>query len=265
MKKILYFLFGVALLSLASCWPNDNWDEPDCTFYGTITDSYTNQPILTSQNDWVIRLWERSWTASEPQYQTIPIKQDGTYKNTKLFAGTFDMLPYDGPFWPVSDTTKNVVLGKSTEQNFTVTPYLQVIEFDNELGTANFGSAQTPDIKPALTLRCRLKAPLKSRNGVNLPNLVEVKAFLSLNALCGNSSYINITDYNSKRIQINRSWSSEMTNRFGLDGSTETSGVYSIGPLQVKSGYTYHVRIGANVSVGNNRYIYSPIVKVTVP
>ena len=261
MKKIVYFIYGVALLSLTSCWGIDNWKEPDCRFHGKLTDSYTGENLLTSVNEFKIRVWERSFTENAVQYQDLAVKQDGTYNHSKMFAGTYDMIPYDGPFWPLTDTTKNVVLSNTTEQNFTVTPYLQLIEFDHTFEGLN------------LYLSCKLKAPRRQ----GLPNIREIKPFLSLNTFCGQSgqsgsgnnyfvpsSFIDIPEYNDRRIQLNRSWGDEMA-RTGLDRDSEISGLYRIGPLPVKSGYTYHVRIGANVNAGGNKYNYTPIVKITVP
>ena len=262
MKKILYFLFVVALLSLTSCWGIDNWDAPDCRFYGKLTDSYTGENLMTSQNEFKIRVWERSFTENVPQQQDLAVMQDGTYNHTKMFAGTYDMIPYDGPFWPVADTTKNVVLTKETEQNFTVTPYLQLIEFNQRLQARSDGYN--------LYLSCKLKAPRRQ----GLPNLREIKPFLSLSPFCGQSgtsgsgftpnSFIDISEYNDRRIQLNRSWGDEMA-RTGIDKDSEISGTYEIGPLPVKFGYTYNVRIGAGCNVGGNKYNYTPIVKIVVP
>ncbi|MDR1557626.1 MAG: DUF3823 domain-containing protein [Tannerellaceae bacterium] len=241
MKKILYLMIGTALMCLASCMEIDNWDAPDARFYGRVIDSYTGENLLSSQNDWSIRIWERTWTEGEPNYQSLSVKQDGSYNNTKLFAGTYDMLPYGGPFWPC-DTAKNVVLKKSYEQDFTVTPYLQILDFNATLNGTE------------LTLTCRLKAP--RRDG--LPDLYEIKPFLSLTTFCGNSNYINIGEYNDKRIQVNKSWQAEV-------GDSDTSKLYTIGPLPVKSGYTYYVRVGAAVNDANRKHNYSNIVVVTVP
>jgi hypothetical protein len=150
------------------------------------------------------------------------------------------MLPYDGPFWPV-DTVKAVVLDKETQQDFKVTPYLQVKDLTATL------------VGTGLTLTCTVKAPIIT----GLPNLYEVKPFLSLTTFCGNSNYINIAEYNNLRKQINKTWAAEV--------GTADSKSYTMGPLPVKSGYTYYVRVGANVNALSRRYNYSPIIKVVVP
>src|SRR5260221_3537014 len=242
MKKINYIVLWMALVGLSSCFKKDNYDAPDAQVSGNIIDKYTGKPLLSSQNDWQIRIWERSWTASTVINQTIPVKQDGSYNNSKMFAGTYDMLPYGGPFWP-ADTAKAVVFNKSgAQKDFTVIPYLEVINLVTSVVGTN------------LTLKVNLKAPIR----VGLPNIVEIKPFISLTTFCGASNYININEYNSPRIQINKPWLTEV-------GDIETSNVYTIGPLPVKSGYTYYVRVGANVNDPNKKYNYSEIKQVIVP
>lgn len=243
MKTILNLLLGATLLFLASCHKIDNWDEPYARLYGNVIDSYTGQNLVMDQNDWQIRIIDRTWEQMKgtvAQYQSLAVMRDGVYNNSKLFPGTYDMIPYDGPFWPV-DTVKGVVLKNETKQDFTVTPYLQLLNFTAELNGTN------------LTLKCTVKAPKIA----GLPNLYEVKGFLSLTTFCGNSNYINIGDYNSKTRSINKTWAAEV--------GTADSKEYTLGPYPVKSGYTYYVRMGANVNSLSRRYNYSPIIKVVVP
>lgn len=229
------------LLSATSCLKTDNWDAPDVRVHGRIIDSYTGENLLSSQNDWSIRIWEGTWTESVPNHQSLPIKQDGSYNNSKLFAGTYDMLPYGGPFWPV-DTVKGVVFNGNAEQDFTVTPYLRLTDFEVSLDGLE------------LTMKCRLNAPIRT----GLPNLVEIKPFLSLTTFSGATNNIDIGEYNNQRIQINKPWAEEV-------GDAEASDVYTIGPLPVKAGYTYYVRLGANVNDANRKYNYTEILKVEVP
>lgn len=244
MKNIFYSLLAATLLSFASCQEIDNWDEPGARLYGNVIDEYTGKNLLMDNNDWQIRIIDRTWEINNPgtvaQFQTLAVMRDGAYNNSKLFSGIYDMLPYDGPFWPV-DTVKGVILDKETQQNFTVKPYLQLTNFTATLNGTN------------LTLSCNVKAPVIT----GLPNLFEVKGFLSLTTFCGNSNYINIGEYNNLRKQINKTWAAEVGTADNKD--------YTMGPFPVKSGYTYYVRIGANVNALSRRYNYTEILKVVVP
>jgi hypothetical protein len=241
MKNIIYILLGILAMSITSCMEIDNWEEPAAKAHGRIIDAYTGENLMTSQGDWGIRIWERTWTQSVPNHQTLTVKQDGSYNNSKLFGGTYDMLPYGGPFWPV-DTIQDVVFNGNTEQDITVTPYLQLNGFEASLNGLK------------LTLTCQLKAPIRD----GLPNLIEIKPFLSLSPFCGATNFIDIGEYNNQRKQINKSWMEEV-------GDVETSGIYHIGPLPVKPGYTYYVRLGANVNDANRKYNYTEIIKIVVP
>jgi len=244
MKKILYLMLGAAMLWLASCQKIDNWDEPGARLFGNVIDKYTGANLAMDNNDWQIRIWDKTWEEKNPgtvaQFQSLAVTSAGNYNNTKMFSGTYNMLPYDGPFWP-ADTIKGVVLGKETQQDFTVTPYLQVLNFTATLVGTN------------LTLTCTVKAPVIT----GLPNFYEVKGFLSLTTFCGNGNYININEYNNLRKQINKTWAAEV-------GAADNK-AYTLGPFPVKSGYTYYVRIGANVNALSRRYNYSEILKVVVP
>ena len=47
MKKLIYsLLFGTSALLMASCMGVDNFDAPDCHFYGKIIDSTTGEGIV---------------------------------------------------------------------------------------------------------------------------------------------------------------------------------------------------------------------------
>lgn len=286
MKKIFCLLVGIALLSLPSCMKLDNWDEPDCTFYGTVTDSYSNQPLLSSQNDWQIRIWERSWSGQPngaTTYQDLRIKQDGTFQNTKLFAGTYDIFPNDGPFWQ-ADTIKSVVLKGKTKVDFTVTPYLTISDFSytNVTMPENRGGG------PGIWVKFKVKAPLLQKQigttNTTIPNLREVRIFLSRTAYCGNGtdSYINVTEYtdNGKgRIEINRSWNDILNGVWTYSQNTAYGGLTAaqnpadpannLSPefdilVSVKKGYSYNVRVGASSSIGSYRFNYSPVKKIDI-
>ena len=132
MRKIAYILIAAAALCSASCMKIDNFDAPDAQVSGTIIDVTTGKPFLTDHGTNSIRIWEMSYSTN-PTPQDLRIQEDGTYSNTKLFAGTYDMLPRNGAWWP-TDTTYNVKIGsKGTVQDFEVTPYLHVQDFSVEM------------------------------------------------------------------------------------------------------------------------------------
>jgi len=244
MKKITYRILGAVLMlaTAASCFKTDNFDPPSARLYGRVIDSYTGDNLLASQGDWGTWLWERSWTATSPTPQGLVIKQDGTFNNSKLFPGTYEILPWGGPFWPI-DTIRNVVVNDVTEQNFTVTPYLQLTDFQVALNGLD------------LTMSCRINAPIRT----NLPVLVGLHPFLSLNSLCGATNNLDFPDYRNRRIDFQfKPWED-------VFGNVDTSPVLTVGPLPLKSGYTYYVRLGANVAAGGEKHNYTEIVKVDVP
>ena len=130
MKKLKHsLLFGVLTLFVTSCMEVDNFDEPDAHFTGRIIDKTTGENILADQGAGRVKIWEKSFSLN-PGSQTIPVKQDGTFNNTKLFKGTYDVVP-EGAWWP-ADTIR-IGIGKKAVHDFEVTPYLKLIDLKTEL------------------------------------------------------------------------------------------------------------------------------------
>lgn len=162
MKKIFCIL--TAALALSACMKIDNFAAPDAQVSGTIIDVTTGKPYLTDHGTNSIRIWEMSYSTN-PTPQDLGIKEDGTYSHTKLFAGTYDMLPRNGAWWP-TDTTYNVKIGsKGTVQDFKVTPYTHVQDFSVEMVPGT-------DSDYALVFTCRLEAPIQD----GLPQLTDRKS-----------------------------------------------------------------------------------------
>jgi hypothetical protein len=110
-----------------------------------------------------------------------------------------------------------------------------------------------------LTLTCQIKAPIRD----GLPNLIEVKPFVSFNQFTGATNTIDHADFTGRVIPVNKSWDAWMT-ELNQPAGADTYTVH-VGPMKVKAGYTYFVRIGANVNDANKKYNYTPIIKVVVP
>ncbi|MDR2449000.1 MAG: DUF3823 domain-containing protein [Prevotellaceae bacterium] len=143
MKKtptLCYILLG-ALLSFSSCdlFKLDNYDEPAETLQGEVVDVATGERVLTDQSGEGIRvrLTELSWTGIEtpthnPDFYCMP---DGTFQNTKLFKGNYN-IRIDGPFIPllrentngvpIADDTKTMEISGVTQVKFEVQPFLKV-------------------------------------------------------------------------------------------------------------------------------------------
>lgn len=226
---------------MASCMEVDNFDAPSAKISGRLIDATTGEPMLLDNGTTHIRIWERSYSLN-PTPQSLAVKEDGTYNNERLFAGTYDMLPYDGAFWPC-DTVFNVPIGKKgTVQDFEVVPYLHVIDFTMELNGTD------------LTLSCRLQAPVTE----NLPQIMVIRPFLSLNKHCGAGNHLDYYFTDTYRLNIRKLW-----NRIGdADGNSDQ--VFSV-TVPVKSGYTYWCRMGAQLNDTFSSWNYSEVQSITIP
>lgn len=185
MRKYIY-LFLVFFLSLGflSC-ERDNYDAPDAGIYGKITDD-KGQPFQTTNGtgNVKIRILEKSWgdgtMTITPQY--LNVKNDGTYKNTKLFAGDYDVIPEQGAFYPLTDS-KLVTLdnGLMTECNFTVIPYLRIIW------------VQEPYVTSDNMLKCKVKFERVRNGDIPMPDVDKMQLYISHVAYPGNTSDGNYT------------------------------------------------------------------------
>ncbi|MCM1139943.1 MAG: DUF3823 domain-containing protein [Muribaculum sp.] len=243
MNKIIYnLIIAIFALSTTACMEVDNFDEPEARYSGKIIDVTTGQPILASQGECKIRLWEMSHNLN-PAPQDIPLKQDGTFKNTKLFNGTYDVQPR-GAWWPVEK--HRVPIGRKTQDDIIeVTPYLHIIDFEMEYDAE----------RNELVVSCRLEAPITE----NLPNIRSVRPFLSLNQFCGSNNCIG--EYSN-----NNAYKADMNTRWDRipkadDGNSQP---YEF-RLPVKKGYYYFVRMGAYVDDEFHNYNYSEIKEIEIP
>lgn len=272
MKRTIIFsmLVGALALSVTSC-KIDNFPAPDSTFSGKVIDSYTGQPILASQEHGHIRFWETSFSTN-PSEITIPLKQDGTYSNNKLFPATIDVVPI-GAWWP-ADTLRDVTLGKNLTKDFEVTPFLVLSDFKATLkydaqeiiGTTTYAAGWY------IYMSCVLDAPLKEKAipgssvPMALPNIMEVRPFLSRTKWCGPGKDSNIGFYgNNRYYQIwNRSWDDIVA-----DEDTELTAdgkiIVNLPKIDVKDGYTYWIRMGSKVRDTQENYALTEIQRIEVP
>ncbi len=120
MKNIAYFLSLILLFFVGSC-NIDNYDLPGETLQGKLTDAAGNPYITEQPNGFQIRMIE----IGSPQPRDFQGKPDGTFLNTKIFKGSYKILPINGAFFPVTDTIKTEISGVTTV-DFRITPYASV-------------------------------------------------------------------------------------------------------------------------------------------
>jgi hypothetical protein len=119
-------LFLLALVTVfASCSETDNYEAPNGGIYGQLIDKITNEPLQTQQpNGFTVQLFEKGGSANVPIL--IPGKPDGSYENAFIFQNEYAVLPTEGAFFPMEKTL--VQVGKSTESNFEVMPFLALTQ-----------------------------------------------------------------------------------------------------------------------------------------
>src|SRR5688500_8769139 len=139
MKTISFYTLLFALFSFTSCslFELDNYDEPKETLQGEVVDAETGEPVLTDQGSEGIRvrLIETSWgenVTPNPDFFCMP---DGTFQNTKVFKGTYN-IRIDGPFIPLlreddrgvplADETQTRDISGVTNVTFEVQPFLTI-------------------------------------------------------------------------------------------------------------------------------------------
>jgi hypothetical protein len=271
MKKVSIYILSVALLSFTSCslFELDNYEEPAETLQGEVVDVATGDPVLTDQGSEGIRvrLTEISYgdnVTPNPDFYCMP---DGTFQNTKLFKGTYN-IRIDGPFIPLlreddrgvplADETQTVDIEGVKDVKFEVQPFLKV-EWVGE-----------PEI-----VNGKVKAQVRVTRGVSEDDFrskVEPMGGYS-------SSFLNVTD-----IQLFVSYSSTVgyrarderwSNKIEYSGTAfnsllgQTITIESNGTIP--SGRVVFIRAAARINYdtpkgsGTRRWNYNEAVQLMIP
>lgn len=123
---IINKLLAIGLVIAAiSCDEIDNYDAPNGYIHGQLIDKITNQPFQAQQpNGFFIRFFEQGASMNSPI--SIHGKPNGTFENALIFQNKYKIVPVEGAFFPVD--TSFVQVGKETEVNFEVIPFLAVTD-----------------------------------------------------------------------------------------------------------------------------------------
>ena len=121
MKPITTLFFCFVWILLAQSCRLDNYDAPDAALSGTFIDELTGEPVQQDMiNGTVIEYIESGYTTIEKMI----VKNDGTYRNARLFAGEYRITPVRGNFEPLEPQTVHVA--GETRLDFTVKPYVRL-------------------------------------------------------------------------------------------------------------------------------------------
>lgn len=162
MKKFLYLLPVMLLMSSCVFFEMDNYAGPDASVTGNIIDSKTKENVPTeckygnffggaymgAPTEGYFSVYEiqshvykgddgndRVWDKRTAQYWHI--KYDGSYANTQIFSGIYDIDANACNFYPVSKTGIDFKKGKNT-LDWEVTPYARVIDPKVEMVNGKF-------------------------------------------------------------------------------------------------------------------------------
>src|SRR3954467_5435087 len=122
--RISTIILGASMMmSAASCVKKDNYEAPSASLEGNLFQEGTKTNVQTSTGNFSIRLEQLSWSET-PSPQDIPVKIDGTYKNSKLFPGHYRVSIKGGAFWATEPVELDIAGG--TKHDFELLPYLLI-------------------------------------------------------------------------------------------------------------------------------------------
>jgi hypothetical protein len=242
MKKIVYsFILSLVFFCFYSC-EDDNYDLPEETFKGKILDKGTGETLQTEigGNGIRIRMMEYSWS-DNPQPYDFYCMMDGTFNNTKIFKGTYGIIPA-GAFVPVPETDPIEIKGVK-ELNFEVEPFLR-IQWIGE-----------PVVNSDGTITVKAKITRGTANASYQKNLLDIYLFVNEIPYVGNMSY-----------------DSRYTPFMSFSGTTGNVAFNQELPMTTKGvltkNRTYYIRVGARIDQtieGAKRFNYSTVKEVKVP
>lgn len=225
---IINKLLAIGLVIAAfSCDEIDNYDAPNGYVHGQLIDKITNQPFQSQQpNGFIIRLFEQDRSVNSPI--SFHGKSNGTFENALIFQNTYKIVPVEGAFFPVD--TSVVKVGKESEINFEVIPFLAITEVtvstnSNKI-TTNYNITRSK-VGAKIIERITLVSEIPTVDNITYKFKLEK----------------NLSEIPDESI-LNQSFSDV------IDGLT--------------SGKTYYVRVGARTNNANRKYNFSKIFEITV-
>lgn len=258
MKRIFYQLaLSISVIAAGSCAKEiDNYAGPTETLQGKIVDAGTGENVqseVSGENGTGTRieLRELSWSEN-PTPLYLATKQDGTYSNTKVFAGRYK-ISADGAFVPLVQTGATPVdksqtvdvKGGVTTVDFTVEPFLR-LEWVGD-----------PVLNADGTLTVKVKITRGTANPAFQLNVTDINLYINSFKYVGNNANSFDARYSNRVAYTGTAGN----NLLGQTISITTTG----GALPKKR--DWHLRVGARTTYPNNGrpFNYSTVRTVAVP
>jgi hypothetical protein len=257
MKRIFYYIaFSLTALIVGSCGKKDNYDPPSQTIRGIIVDAETGQNMkfeVSGDNGnptgTRIKMLELSWSENPTPFY-VGTMQDGTYNNSRVFAGRYK-ISAEGPFvslvqtgaTPVVKSQTVEVKGGVTTVNFEVEPLLRV-EWVGE-----------PVLNAIGSITVQVRVTRGTANPGFQGNVTDIDLFIN------NTKYVGSNNFDNR-----------YSTRAGYTGTNgnlklgQTISITTTGVLPTKR--NYYLRVGARTAQtvdGQRLYNYNEPKMVTIP
>lgn len=237
MKLLLLniFFLGITMFSVVSCVKKDNYEGPNASLAGKVMQDGADSTVQTCSANFSIRLEQLSWD-STPVPQDIPVKNDGTYQNTKLFSGHYRISIHGGAFWPVAPDEINISQGSTYD--FSLIPYLLLKNF-----TATLTDSTT------LKLHFNLDAPAPG-----IPKILEIQPYVNSTQIVGpGASIYDFSDLN--KVTVNKEWAD----------FTDADKSRDMVITKLIPGRMFYVRVGVKFDNNDKSSNLSSVIPINVP
>jgi hypothetical protein len=220
----------------------DNYDGPNAQITGRVLD-HNGQLLRTEPgaSNMRIQMDELSWANGDTSIAIIPrylnMRMDGTFTNTKIFSGTYRVMPIEGPFYPYGDGD-TIVINGSAVKDFVVIPYLDV------------NWVTEPTVTADSLLECSIQFTRNTKDGEFMPDVLNARLCISSNQYVGNNNHYG--DIISGAVTV--------TN------AQEGTAITLRTTQQLKYYDTdIYVRVGVCCNDNYKKYNYTTVVKLHVP
>ena len=244
------FAAVAAVFAAVSCG-KDNYALPEETFKGSFIDKDTGELLQVGPGDLRIRMYEYSWSDNPTPYD-FNAKQDGTFNNTKIFKGTYGIVP-EGPFVPLEEI--RLEIEGEVQHDFYVEPFLRV-EWVGE-----------PEMLADGTVEVTVKITKGTDNPDYQKPLEEAWLYVNQISYVGSGSYSNILSTQLTATDLTGyTWGDELTVRTGFPaGYNAGTGTPNKFPEMADRPYFFRFAAYAGDQVGGvKRYNYTPVKEFVV-